>query len=693
MECCPDNCLDVFTKSFVISTRSLTVTKTAQEKTEAIMKIIENGLIQPYNRKKDFWLVDGKLVCTEAFKKLYGFTRHQVIKAKSLSKKGLHYPTHGNTGTIRHSIRYESCKTWLSKYFTAICDTFENTVKEVPIYVNKNLIYADMIDELKLNMRDFTPSQFYQLLIKDFQNIKFPKKTRLGRCDTCLELQSKINLTRKVDSNERIQFVEQRRAHTEMHKSERTLYMQRCEYSRLHPDEVIHLTIDEMTHFFLPFPRPAVKGWTGQKLLQVNLIGIENHTFESTDFYVAPNFWGKGAKITCSIIWKHLCDLSEKKPLPKKLWIQFDNCWRDNKNKYTMAFFGMLVAKGIFNEIELNCLPTGHTHVHIDQIFSNFSKLYWSKGLLSLYHFKDEFLNKAYHKHPPSLTWITEIYDWNAKFEHQTCKAKYLVEQRSFRIIMHENQPAFFWKEKMGDSNWSGAEGTNFPIKIFKFSVDCLDAQNTLHKFPAVFPIVAIDHEILVCLDNKLTRQQLSKETDHLEWLVNFIKNPTPSYFAPPWALSWDSFKVQSSVVTIQVPSQSEKTHHSIETIEDEQFSTPAQLVDNATIYAMDNQDIVAIKNSGSTYLLMTITNSQGPIWKGRQVHGQGKGKRCKISPITFDIHPDSIMVKNIQLGSNGNLLKRIETASNTALRNTTNKDNNALLALFHKDSSNYRLL
>ena len=37
--------------------------------------------------------------------------------------------------------------------------------------------------------------------------------------------------------------------------------------------------------------------------------------------------------------------------LPEKLYLQFDNCWRENKNKYILCFSFLLVAMGIVKTV------------------------------------------------------------------------------------------------------------------------------------------------------------------------------------------------------------------------------------------------------------------------------------------------------------------------------------------------------
>ena len=59
--------------------------------------------------------------------------------------------------------------------------------------------------------------------------------------------------------------------------------------------------------------------------------------------------------------------------LPPVLYLQFDNCFRENKNGYVMAMLTWLVERKVFKHIELSFLPVGHTHNEADQCASCFS--------------------------------------------------------------------------------------------------------------------------------------------------------------------------------------------------------------------------------------------------------------------------------------------------------------------------------
>ena len=75
-----------------------------------------------------------------------------------------------------------------------------------------------------------------------------------------------------------------------------------------------------------------------------------------------------------------------------------DNCARENKNKYVMAYLSYLIKCNIFDNIEMNFLPVGHTHIDIDAMFGNFHTLFKNKNVFTIYQYheilKDYFKDK-----------------------------------------------------------------------------------------------------------------------------------------------------------------------------------------------------------------------------------------------------------------------------------------------------------
>ena len=59
--------------------------------------------------------------------------------------------------------------------------------------------------------------------------------------------------------------------------------------------------------------------------------------------------------------------------LPDTLYLQLDNCIRENKNTYVITFLAWLIERGVFKVIKVSFLPVGHTHFDNDQVASRVS--------------------------------------------------------------------------------------------------------------------------------------------------------------------------------------------------------------------------------------------------------------------------------------------------------------------------------
>lgn len=54
--------------------------------------------------------------------------------------------------------------------------------------------------------------------------------------------------------------------------------------------------------------------------------------------------------------------------LPDKLYVQLDNCGRENKNQWVLAFMALLVQEDIFKEVCGVIGEVGSDHVHYSEI-------------------------------------------------------------------------------------------------------------------------------------------------------------------------------------------------------------------------------------------------------------------------------------------------------------------------------------
>lgn len=172
----------------------------------------------------------------------------------------------------------------------------------------------------------------------------------------------------------------------------RSRYQVRYQISGAYPDTFLHMCIDGMDNQKTNLPHCSaflqskeVDG-AGQPL-QTKLLGVLVEGLGFMSFLTLPTIY-QGANVTWTAFLHvlHKLQVHFGGRLPPVLLLQLDNCGRDNKNQLTFAFLGWLVHLGIFQEIQLNFLPVGHTHCEIDQHFSVISQNIRPKDLLEPDH-------------------------------------------------------------------------------------------------------------------------------------------------------------------------------------------------------------------------------------------------------------------------------------------------------------------
>jgi len=96
--------------------------------------------------------------------------------------------------------------------------------------------------------------------------------------------------------------------------------------------------------------------------------------------------------------------------LPDALYLQFDNCLRENKNAYVCSFLANLIERGVFKCIYMSFLPVGHTHDICDQVNSRLSVACKRQNILireSLYE-----LMRGSYTPTPTVVSMDAIADW-----------------------------------------------------------------------------------------------------------------------------------------------------------------------------------------------------------------------------------------------------------------------------------------
>lgn len=120
--------------------------------------------------------------------------------------------------------------------------------------------------------------------------------------------------------------------------------------------------------------------------LKLHIHGLINHGMKLCQLYGSYDHWPHGADFVVSVLHDHLSTLKqqiEPSKWPHTLYLQVDNCWRENKNTTMLCYLGLLIQFGWFKNIDMYSLAPGHTHEDIDQMFSTWHQHYWHKGLQS----------------------------------------------------------------------------------------------------------------------------------------------------------------------------------------------------------------------------------------------------------------------------------------------------------------------
>jgi hypothetical protein len=208
-----------------------------------------------------------------------------------------------------------------------------------------------------------------------------------------------------------------------------------------------------------------------------HLIGALVHGYGPWVYTMSHQF-AADSNVTIEVLQRVLSDLQadqfKGRAFPPKLYLQMDNCVRENKNVAVLAYLSWLVQRKVFTEIHISFLPVGHTHEDIDQVWSRTSiqmrgnDVCCEEELFAL--IRQSFHHYGYSARCASLDTVANIRDWIAPF----CEPMYGYagrEVQHLRIFWHQDGPAIQTKKRSGE-NWTDM-AYNTPSKGFHLLMKC----------------------------------------------------------------------------------------------------------------------------------------------------------------------------------------------------------------------------
>ncbi|XP_078695058.1 uncharacterized protein LOC144923998 [Branchiostoma floridae x Branchiostoma belcheri] len=317
--------------------------------------------------------VDGKTVCRKAWCRLYGITKNVYYRGRSAFMKGRTSASERLRPRREKSTAYVKAGVWFGMYAAAHAEKMPHrSEKWLPYRTRKQGVYHQYRQEMAEEMEPYCSKQtFYNMWKEMYPDVIIKKSSLFTKCKKCVQLERKLERTRDPMKRQEIQ--DRRRAHLGRQMRERINYYRRREAAHRNPKRYLSLIIDGMDQAktYLPhFVGAKSKDMASTDLMKVHVSGIISHGHGIKATFTDVFEYNHDSNLTINLLLKMLYRLSKQGPLPPILYVQADNCFRENKNKYMLAFLDMLVHRKIFVEVQLSFLYVGHTHEDIDQLFS-----------------------------------------------------------------------------------------------------------------------------------------------------------------------------------------------------------------------------------------------------------------------------------------------------------------------------------
>ena len=347
------------------------------------------------------FVFDGNVVCSQFLRKAFRFslevqaagrripssTRNNIpsgvvntLMSMNSSRQGSSSSDNNSTTSIGGSqdpIMKDYIITFIDRLVDNTADSMpDNGELHLPFF-RKDEVYGIFKSEYKtLYPTRETPSQSYFLHIwqKERSKVKIRQNTRFTKCNTCERLRSaKAEAIRKGLPTDHIK--REQAVHNEFIAKERREYLRKAELAMLHPSRYLSVVIDgaDQSAYSIPHFITKLKTSKGEGL-KVHLIGALQHLpLNRLRLFTMTDDHETGSNHIVECLHRFINDVGRGGCLPRTLFVQLDNCVRENKNHYLLAYIDALVRWSVFDCIEVGFLPIGHTHCDVDQEFSSTS--------------------------------------------------------------------------------------------------------------------------------------------------------------------------------------------------------------------------------------------------------------------------------------------------------------------------------
>ena len=299
-------------------------------------------------RRKQLYHLSGLEVCTNGVQRILGISNRRHHAVLKLARQGV-------VQVVREE-RQQRASTkdqilaWLKRYVQMVGETMPDTGKiQLPPTSVTEIHYEYLQHAAQLGEKYINYNYFTKIFAKHFKHVTIPKFKRFSKCSDCIYYN--IRKSHTVDEAELEDLRLRKLAHRKQSMEEKEKYYDHRFKSRT-TGRHLCIMYDGMDQgktilpWFFRMPGAASQ----LILLKTHVVGYLLH--EKTmmpKVFTVTDRWKHDSNLTIETLIRSLTTAT--KPLPEVLYIQADNCWRENKSQKVFSFLAWLVKEDIFRKV------------------------------------------------------------------------------------------------------------------------------------------------------------------------------------------------------------------------------------------------------------------------------------------------------------------------------------------------------
>jgi hypothetical protein len=303
-------------------------------------------------------------------------------KHKHLTLEGLTMD-HFAYACLPQTARYLQAYYWMKAFFELECESPPNNgnISELTAALyDKKIVYDLYEKEILLDHPSdehlpLSYSEFLDLWLTVYPNVKVKEyKSVSGKCGACAAIFELQKLCTGYEDFQRLEHF--KLLHRIEVTTQKAAYYSSRRLAEVEPEKYMSVIVDGMQQSHSELPYFGNQKEYPYKVVQY-LTGCKQHGFASTFHRSFPHIkHGVNLTITClmhQILMRQNHCMESNSKMPTHLLIQIDG-GPENTAKPFLAFCELLLRLRVFDKIEVNRLPVGHTHEDIDALFGTLWK-------------------------------------------------------------------------------------------------------------------------------------------------------------------------------------------------------------------------------------------------------------------------------------------------------------------------------